>query len=339
MYIWGIEARLNDFPRPRARLVAELFRVIELRPEEVGAGWSIYWLRKEGISTRAALRRIARAMGAEVAYAGMKDSWGVSYQYVALRGGRPQERVEAEGVRAWRLREGGRLSLGAHGGNIFKVVLETEDPEALESNLKRIERIPSFYGPQRFGIGRPSTHLYGLALARGDQEMLIRELSAPSPLSGEVPGEEMRALKRARELADPWALPRDRLYLEALQSYIFNRALSKVIRRLEDAAERRYLTSFCGAEVELPAVSLPAPSVREGIWGEAVREVLYEEGIGERELRGLRPAPRPLYYPVRLGSIRREGARLTFTLCLPPSAYATVLLMEVADIELPATSP
>ncbi|MGC8571419.1 MAG: tRNA pseudouridine(13) synthase TruD [Caldivirga sp.] len=124
--------------------------------------------------------------------------------------------------------------------------------------------LPSYYGYQRFGLRRPNSHIIGKLIIMGDFEKAIEELVAkPYPHEDDV-------VKKARELAgmgeyskalellprsirylperlvlkqlsvDPGnymnalsKLPMNllRLYIEAYQSYLFNKALSTRIGR------------------------------------------------------------------------------------------------------------
>ncbi|MCX8196004.1 MAG: tRNA pseudouridine(13) synthase TruD [Acidilobaceae archaeon] len=324
----GLEARLHQLRRPRAVLrLPSGFRVVELKGDWLGRGdLGIYFLRKVGVSTEEAMRRLS-ALLPKASYAGMKDARSVSYQYFSAASSLPF--VDLGEVKAWRVGSGGKVKRGSHGGNLFRITLESEEPALLEENLRAVSSFPAFYGPQRFGA-RLSTHLYGLAASREDPSAMARELSRG--LSW-----ERRLLGEAREKKDPWILLRraGRIYREALQAYIFNRALSKAIASgAERFAEGELELGACRRDLRLPAVRLPHEGLKGSAWADLVEEVLKEEGMTRRDLRGLKGERRALLYPAQLRSVAGGARSVTFTLCLPPSAYATIYLREVAELTI-----
>lgn len=148
-------------------------------------------------------------------------------------------------------------------GNQFTIIIRgiTGDESLFNCVVEQImERgLPSYYGYQRFGLRRPNSHIIGKLIIMGDFEGAVEELVAkPYPYEDD-------AIKKARELAGKGEyskalelLPRSirylperlvlkqlsidpgnymnalsklpmnllRLYIEAYQSYLFNKALS-----------------------------------------------------------------------------------------------------------------
>ncbi|MCX8166115.1 MAG: tRNA pseudouridine(13) synthase TruD [Acidilobaceae archaeon] len=324
--LMGLEARLYSLERPRAVLrLPEGFRVVELRPPGEGEHY-LYLVRKVGVSTERALRLLSRYIR-KGSHAGLKDAHSISYQYLSTPYPGPSF-IDLGSVKAWLVGQGAKLKRGSHGGNLFRIALESEGAELLEKNLRAIREVPAFYGPQRFGR-RLTTHLYGLAIARGDPGALAREFKRGLSF-------ERRLLQEARERRDPWLLLRraERIYSEALQAYLFNRALSRVIREgeLAEVGERALEVRACSSSARLPAVRLPYEGLKGTRWADVVRQVMEEEGITRGELRRVKGELRPLYYLAQIRSVAREGNRVSFTLCLPPGAYATALLREVAEV-------
>ncbi|MEN2999070.1 MAG: tRNA pseudouridine(13) synthase TruD [Acidilobaceae archaeon] len=325
--LMGLEARLYSLPRPQVVLkLPEGFKVIELRSSSWEGEQYLYFVRKVGVSTERALLALSRHIRVS-SHAGLKDAHSISYQYFSSPTPGPPF-IDLGNVKAWLVGRGPKLRRGSHGGNLFKVVLSSERVELLEENLKIVKRVPAFYGPQRFGR-RLTTHLYGLALARGDPKALAREFKGGFSL-------ERRLLEEARERRDPWLLLRrsGRLYSEALQAYLFNRALSRAIAegKLEQVGEGEVEVRACGSAARLPAVRLPYEGLKGTGWARLVEEVMGEEGVTRRELRRMKGELRALYYPAQLRSAAREGNKVSFTLCLPPGAYATAFLREVAEV-------
>lgn len=345
--LWGIESLLSRRGgKPRARIVQSEFRVFEVKSQRwlSSGGWRLYFVKKKGVTTTLAASKLEKALRARrVCFAGLKDSWGTSYQYMALLEPEVCEKhVDLGDVEAWLVGESGFIPLGSHGGNIFKIALETDNPAGVCRGLEKLEHIPGYYGPQRFGIERPSSHIYGLRWAMREGGWLLREYGFRYPLEDPLSkrlGYESRAVERARREKSFWSslnsLPR--VAVDALQSYIFNRALSRVIEEevLEEASEAVLTVRACGVEKKTPAARLPSRRLRESrsFWARVVREVCEEEGVDLRVFPARAPL-RPLLFPVEARSCIAEGEnRVVVAFCLSPSAYATLVLLEIAEID------
>ncbi|ABW02399.1 tRNA pseudouridine(13) synthase TruD [Caldivirga maquilingensis] len=153
-------------------------------------------------------------------------------------------------------------------GNQFTIVIRgiTGDESVFNCVIEQVmERgLPSYYGYQRFGLRRPNSHIIGKLIIMGDFEKAVEELVAkPYPYEDDT-------IRKARELAGMGEyskalelLPRSirylperlvlkqllmdpgnymnalsklpvnllKLYVEAYQSYLFNKALSARIGR------------------------------------------------------------------------------------------------------------
>ncbi|WP_254543256.1 tRNA pseudouridine(13) synthase TruD [Halomarina pelagica] len=256
--------------------------------------------------------------------------------------------------------------------------------------------VPNYFGQQRFGTRRPVTHEVGLALARGDWEgAVIAYAGNPSEREPESTREARRYVEETRDWAG--ALERlpgrlgyeramvhrlvenggegeadfadalrtapnnvQRLFVNAAQSYLFNRMLSARLDRglpfhrpvvgdvvcfaddhgLPDpdrgqrVTERRVdtIARHCArgrAFVTAPLVGTET-ELADGEQGEIEREVLDDEGI----------APEDFDLPGEFGSTGTRRAilvateldvaddPLTFSFSLPSGSYATVLLRE-----------
>ncbi|MCE4601622.1 MAG: tRNA pseudouridine(13) synthase TruD, partial [Desulfurococcales archaeon] len=262
---------------------------------------------------------------------GLKDACAYATQYMALRGKGLPDRLEAPGLRAWLLGEAGPPRLGLHRYNIFRITLRIDSP----IDLGDVVRVPGFYGPQRFGVARPNTHYLGLLYAEARMGGVIREYLFRYPLE-ERRGPGSYEARELEGLSVRMPSPRKlRIMGQALQSYIFNRALSRALQDPRRYAEH-YITVECmGTSYRVPAARLPGPRLRssKSVWARLVGEVLAEEGLSWQALRGLRSPFRPLLYPVcslRAKSVS-EGIMLRFA--LPRGAYATSLLRELVYMD------
>jgi len=234
--------------------------------------------------------------------------------------------------------------------------------ERIGREIADLGGVPNFFGHQRFGTIRPITHIVGKHIVKGDfREAVLTFLTHQSPY------EEAKVRKIRRELYEtmdfklalknfPKSLiyerlilahlsrsPNDylgalhkiplnlrKLFVQAYQSYLFNRFLSERIKRgisLKDALEGDYVIKlndnglpekgFFKAEISnmrtindgiksgrmvlgIPLVGLKQP-LSSGTQGEIEREILEDEDVSAEDFKraqivkvnalgGLRPA-------------------------------------------------
>lgn len=122
-------------------------------------------LRKTGLTTDEAIRRLAAAYGVparDIGYAGRKDRDAVTEQWLTLPWSPvaplPAAGAIGEGLEVLeRARHRRKLRVGALAGNDFRLVLRavTAPRRAADARLARLQRlgVPNYFGPQRFGRG------------------------------------------------------------------------------------------------------------------------------------------------------------------------------------------
>jgi tRNA pseudouridine13 synthase len=192
------------------RAAPEDFRVDEV-PAYLpsGAGPHLYVrIEKRGLTTRDALRALARALGVperDAGYAGLKDRDAVTTQWLSFPVARDPDRaaLEGPGLRVLEVsRHANKLRAGHLRANRFALAVRGGDlGRARAAAAALLARgLPNFFGPQRFG-------------AQGRNAEVGRAL-----LLGERTPEAARAA-RDRFLR--------RLSLSAYQSLLFNRWLAE----------------------------------------------------------------------------------------------------------------
>jgi tRNA pseudouridine13 synthase len=229
-------------------------------------------LIKEDWDTHHAINEIARGLHISrkrFGWAGTKDKRALTKQMISIYGteGSNLKGIDIKGIR---LREVGRsrrpICLGDLYGNDFDILIRDIDHSSDETRsyidatmdeMKDVG-IPNFFGPQRFGLRRPITHIVGEMLTRGDFEgAAITYIAKPFP--GECNDaievreyiSETMDFRRGYKLMPNFlryeramlnhliANPNDyvgafrilplnllRLFVHAYQSYIFNKILS-----------------------------------------------------------------------------------------------------------------
>ncbi|MEM2226048.1 MAG: tRNA pseudouridine(13) synthase TruD [Candidatus Bathyarchaeia archaeon] len=299
------------------------------------------------------------------------------------------------------------LHPGGSAGNLFEIRVKgaQSDPASLRGALAEMGALggaPNFYGYQRFGTVRPVTHIVGRLLVKGDLRGALMEFLA-RPFESEPPdafmarmelyegGDFARALsaypKRLRlERIVLKALKRNpsdllgafrrlphglrKLFIEAYQSYLFNRVLSERMRMglgLKSVEEGDLISPMAAdgspqgepkpvrdpeaanADVSKGRACLVIPvfgygvRLSEGAQGEIERRVLDEEGISPRAFYiGVMPEAscagkyRRALMPIEGLILERVGNDLIFRFSLPRGGYATVVMREFIKPEDPA---
>ncbi|MFB6120386.1 MAG: tRNA pseudouridine(13) synthase TruD [Halobacteriaceae archaeon] len=340
-----------------------------------------------------------------VDWAGTKDRNAVTTQLFTVQGAAPEDipRLDRADVEAIG-RAGRAIEFGDLAGNDFEIVVRDADaPEnaaGVTADLRAFgggeAGVPNWFGQQRFGSKRPVTHEVGLAIVAGDWERAVMtyvgnpaEHEPESTREARTFVEETRDWQAAldrfpsrlghersmlhalaaggsfRDALDelPWNL--QRLFVNAAQSYAFNRMVSERLARGlpfdrpvagdvvcfstqeggltvpdPDRTQRvgadrvETVTRHCErgrAFVTMPLVGTET-ELAEGDQGDIEREVLDEVGIepGDFDL----PDPYDSTGTRRAALVRtaldaaRDGDSLTFDFALPKGSYATALLRE-----------
>jgi tRNA pseudouridine13 synthase len=381
--------------RPEDFIVEEALGRVEVSSEPLPGQVPLYRVEKRGADTLHVEAVMAEALKSRIAHAGLKDKRAATVQHMSPTSSRAERPpvVERSDFRATLVGYLPRpISRSMVIGNRFRIVMreccrevESHVAEVLEaaSSLK----VPNFYGLQRFGARSPTTHLVGKALVRGRFEeavnlMLCEPRSTDDESTREARrmmlggryGEAARLLPPGQDterlVANHLARnPRDavgairrisitlrRLYVQAFQSYLFNRTVSIAMKGGVDiwrlaagdnwgtlAGDGLNVAKVHG--VKDPAAEGGVPLVQ--VAGYAYRnygsrfDACLEEAMRDQEVQPREFFVREMQEVSSEGGFRRPhlaviGARsarheddveLDFT--LPRGGYATVLLREI----------
>lgn len=384
----------------RLKTIPEDFRVRELLQwtDVPGGDFVVHLLHKEKLSTPEALSLLGREADVErraIAYAGLKDRQAVTEQFVTIERRAvelrlPHLRVQPVGTMDRPITS--RLSQG----NAFTIVVrDLVPPRAawLRRSMPSLVKtgFPNYFDDQRFGCLRHGQGFPMRSVLLGDYERALQQLIAePSPvaITGDV------KLKRTLQLrwrdwescariargpayeslfAHLCAHPDDfRGALEhvplrqrvihafAYQSFLWNRALSRMLRGGVNSAQRLRITTLAGdllawkylapdREEKLKAMRTPLFGL-DGDGGSepfraAMREELREAGLirddfVRNEVPGMiwKEEPRDaLVKPSDVGDVRIEPdernpgrVKATLQFSLPRGAYATMLIKRLS---------
>lgn len=339
--------------------------------EHCGSGEHVYLsVQKKNLSHDDLLKIVARAthvLPNEIGYAGRKDLRAQTTQLLSvhLPNGDVELPSDLGGIRVlWQSRHTNKLHLGHLLGNRFKIRIRNADPgftTLIQERMKYISRegIPNAFGPQRFGNYK-NNHQLGKSILLEDLDQVIHDLAlCDRPLSKRV---------TSYQSISAIAKPLRRLWVNALQSAIFNDGLAQRImegtwsrpilgdlicmhgargRTFEATVEEIKSKEF-QSRVKLVEVSPTGP-----LWGRKMRDP--GSTVLERELEvlqsfGLKKSDfvktkqygvggrRPLRVPVKNTSIvEGEDMHGPFVLAqfeLPAGSYATVVIALLLNVSI-----
>ena len=239
------------------------FKVKELLSEKAlktisnDTGLSVYTLQKNGIDTSHALRDVEKRFGLVLKSLGLKDASAITEQYVFTKTiSKSFETIQGKNYALKRLGFVKKpFSKKDMIGNHFEI--KVDNPSRHISDFNEYEKILNFFGYQRFGSKRPITHLVGKAIIQKDYQMalnlllnysseydteennanrkIIAERTSELSVIDKIPKSmdiEITLLKKLSETKDLQIVLRSiplqmrRFYIQAYQSYIYNKTLS-----------------------------------------------------------------------------------------------------------------
>ncbi|MGQ0791819.1 MAG: tRNA pseudouridine(13) synthase TruD [Nitrosopumilaceae archaeon] len=246
-------------------LVSEVLSTNTIQNISADGDYAVYKLKKHGIDTNHSLANVFKKYNLRLKSLGLKDAAAVSEQYVCSE--KKLNSIARISEDKYSLERIGfvkkPLSKKDMIGNQFKIKIT--DTSIDISKFNEFDKILNFYGYQRFGSTRPVTHLIGKALLQQDYTKAINlllsftsEYDSPenirlrknlsdksnySKLLDEIPFQmdlEWIVVNQMIQDDDPKkairALPLAirRFYLQAYQSFLFNKTLSMAFIDGED---------------------------------------------------------------------------------------------------------
>lgn len=258
--------------------------------------YNLFLLRKKGMTTHKALQIISKRFNSKIGFAGLKDKFAVTEQYITMRNG---ENFAENGIELTKTGTTDRmLSKGDLIGNEFTIILrECRNIENLPQIIAEINKgFPNYFGPQRFGI-YGNNHVIGRMIVK---RQFAKALELINKSSGNY--------------KDISRIPKERLkfFVNAYQAWIFNELLSEYVKK------RKYFSGY------LPIVGYT--KIRSAI--------MKMKGIRPRDFRidELRLAclgsKRKAFIKTHIDyNSSEDTAQLKFS--LPAGSYATVVIREI----------
>jgi len=264
-------------------------------------------LKKRGVTTRAAIEIVSKELGInrnDIGYAGLKDKFAVTEQYVTIRN-RRIENIEL-----------GDLSLSFIGmtdkfmpkgdleGNKFFITLHGCKAEKTGMKVKEIlsKPMPNYFGLQRFGKDG-NNHVIGRFLVKRDFDralFLINEQYKRNYVKiNQVPKEKLK------------------FFVNSYQSFLFNEALNELIKKGKKAGK----TAIFGFGTGINNAIVKKIAAREGITPESFR--FSELGFS------CSGSTRDAFIKLAGLTYSSEGDTVRLGFSLPKGSYATVLINEL----------
>ncbi len=289
----------------------------------------IHILTKFNVDTMHALKEVNAG---KCSIAGLKDSEAITSQYVSCKRLLIHNIVaKTHSVSLIPLDIDGCVKRGGIRLNFFNIIIVTT------TVVKPYEKAPNYYGFQRFGTRRPNSHLLGFFLVRRSvglavSEMLDRKYPLESPALGDYESRVKRHLLDTRSISNISTLIPQKtrlIILSALQSYLFNRILSKLVEI--------YGIELCA---RFPRIALPGCGYRKTLQRlhadeleDIYENIMNEEGVNEKLLckAGLGSPPRETcIHPVNpryaLLAEEKETKYVVYVFALKSGEYATTYL-------------
>jgi len=359
-----IKAKSEDFA------VSEVLSKIRFED----SGYAVYNLKKRNIDTHHALSKILKKHGLQLKALGLKDASAITEQYVCTTNKcSPPVNISEDNISLNRigfvkkpLRKSDMI------GNGFKIKITDNTSDF--SKFDESDKVLNFFGYQRFGSTRPVTHLIGKALVQKNFELALTlllshtsEYDTPEhneirakledkanfeKLIDEIPNSmdlEKLAISEMIKSGDVFqgirALPLSirRFYVQAYQSFIFNKTLSAAY----NAGEELFVpsdndvcfdkNSIIGKYEQDPAQRLAVPIVGHSYFKKTrfdhyISEILSEEEVSAKDFfikemqeisneGGFRNAS------IKCDDFSINGDTVSFT--LSRGSYATMILREI----------
>lgn len=262
--------------------------------------YNLFLLRKRNMTTHDAIKLISqRFRNNNIGFAGLKDKFAVTEQYVTMSGGEDFKEGSLEISKAGTTDK--MLSKGDLIGNAFVITLHgCRDIENLPKLVSEINRrgVPNYFGPQRFGA-HANNHIIGRLLVRRNFSKALRLIN--------------KSYKR--DYRDIFHVPKEKLkfFINAYQSRLFNEMLNGYVKK------GKYFSGY------LPIIGYNTKAA-----GKAGK-IMKAEGIIPRDFMLERLAcaggRRKAFIKTCIEYTISGRVRLHFT--LPSGSYGTVVLREI----------
>ena len=187
--------------------------------------YAYFWIKKRDLNTLDVVRQIAKELRIkekEIGFAGSKDKHAVTEQLISIAG---KKKEEVEKIRSphftlqWYGYGNKPISLGDLQGNKFEIVIRNLEEEKIE----KIQYLENYFDEQRFSEHNLEIGRHLLKKEFKQAVSLLDELSV-AKYCKEKPTDAVGALKLL-------PLRQLRMYVNAYQSYLWNKTVAEILNR------------------------------------------------------------------------------------------------------------
>lgn len=307
---------------PEDFLVWEIPRI----KKEKEGDYAYFWLRKRDYNTIDAVKMISEKLKLpmkNIGFAGTKDKMAITEQVISIRGINAErakaicEKLSFKNIELSYISQGKKpVSLGDLKGNKFKITVRNL-PEKLE--IKNIDKIPNFFGPQRFSENNAEI---GRAIVKKNFKKafdMINQSYVKEYLE-EHPGDFIGAIRQI-------PLRLRRMYVNAYQSFLWNKTAEAYLKTDYSEKKMIHLIGF-------------ATELKDNAVDEIEKDIMEEEGIilrdfiipqmpelssegGERELFA---AVENFDIKYETDELNKDKYKAAVSFLLPKGSYATAVI-------------
>ncbi len=361
-------------------LVSEVLSDTILSSFDNPEGHAVYLLKKSGIDTNHALYDIEKRYGIVLKSLGLKDANAITKQFVyTYKKLNSLEKIEGKKYLATRIGFSQKPISKKHMlGNLFEIVVSeiTNTLPTFSDN----EKFLNFFGYQRFGSRRPITHLVGKSIIQKNYEAaldyilnfsskydskknnelrkLISERKSESEIIELLPYSmdiERNLLKHLSTDKDPKNAIRSiplklrRFYVQAYQSFLFNKTLSLAYEYEEELFSPTMDDVCFDKNFELgkyqndPKQKLAIPLIGHSYYKKSrfdyyIKKILEDQSLSPKDFFINDFQELSLDGGFRNASIDMQNFSIQKNLVkfqLPRGSYATIILREILKPENP----
>ncbi|MBI4018720.1 MAG: tRNA pseudouridine(13) synthase TruD [Candidatus Aenigmarchaeota archaeon] len=269
------------------------YRILGGKVQPIDGKYTLAIMRKRLLTTEQAVRRLSFHLKVNIGYAGLKDKFAVTSQYVTFSSNYETllQTFRDDSMSVEKIgRTDREIAPGDLASNRFTITLHNAKPTRI---LEELQVFPNYYGPQRFGKDGSNAELGRLIIQRRFDDAL----------------KKINDMYKLR-FTDIRQIDKKRLkfFVHAYQSLLFNEMLA------------------AGKAAIIPGYSFVPPSVRK-------TEGIREQDFKIRELSmSFRGGPRDMFVQPKIEHSFSKG-KLVLKFTLPRGAYATSILREITKRE------
>ncbi|MFA4820115.1 MAG: tRNA pseudouridine(13) synthase TruD [Candidatus Aenigmatarchaeota archaeon] len=274
--------------------------------------YTLALLKKKGMTTKDAIKFIQRKFNLkkdEIGYAGLKDKFAVTSQYITLRG--EIKEINEEKIKLAKIGYTDKMmQVGELIGNRFAINLRNCDNAknvtAIINEIKK-RAMPNYFGRQRFG-SHGDNHEVGRLILRHEYEKALELVNKRGSNKKNLEEISKKALK---------------FFIHAYQSFLFNKVLDAYVSKYSKPCFE-----------EFPLVGYDT-KLKNDFASEQIKKVLEKDKINIKDfsIRWLsircNGSSRNAFVNVDELSCKTEGNSIDLIFTLPKGSYATTLLREI----------